>query len=136
MINRFDGDYAFLSNFYEFPVMFDGILYPTNEHAFQAAKTLDFEERKAIAALPTPGKAKRAGRRVSLREDWENVKDSIMKEICLVKFSNKELRDKLVQTKPHELIEGNTWNDRYWGVCNGTGENHLGKILMEIRDII
>ena len=74
MINRFDGPYAFLSNFFFSPIEYEGITYPTVEHAFQAAKTLNPIERQAIADLPTPGAAKRAGRQVTLRKDWEDVK--------------------------------------------------------------
>lgn len=69
-----------------------------------------------------------------LRGDWEAVKDSVMYEICKAKFSqNPDLADQLVATKDAELIEGNTWGDRIWGVCDGVGENRLGKILMRIR---
>mgnify|MGYP003560200375 CR=1 FL=1 len=80
MINKFDGPYAFLSNFYHSPIIYEGLEYPTVEHAFQAAKTLKMSERESIAALPTPGAAKRAGRQVSLRKDWEEVK-KVNKEI-------------------------------------------------------
>ena len=78
-------------------------------------------------------KAKRAGRSLHLREDWEVVKDSIMEEFIYQKFSKKEFKDKLLATGLATLIEGNTWNDTYWGVCNGAGFNRLGKILMKVR---
>lgn len=133
-IDCFDGEYAFLSNFYDSPIEKDGIVYPTNEHFFQAMKTLDDEERKRIAAAETPGKAKRMGRSVKLRPDWEQSKIQIMKEGLTLKFlCHKDLAEKLVATGDVWLIEGNWWGDTYWGVCNGVGHNMLGNLLMEIR---
>jgi ribA/ribD-fused uncharacterized protein len=135
-IDSFENEFAFLSNFYPSKICYEGIEYPTVEHAFQAAKTFDFEQRVAIAAAPTPGKAKRMGRRVSLRQDWEEVKDSIMEELVRRKFKDKHLALLLWSTGEKELIEGNWWNDTYWGVCNGVGRNQLGKTLMKIREEI
>ena len=133
-IDCFDGEYAFLSNFYDSPIEKDGIVYPTNEHFFQAMKTLDNEERKRIAAAETPGKAKRMGRSVKLRPDWEQSKSQIMKEGLTLKFlCHKDLAEKLVATGDVWLIEGNWWGDTYWGVCNCVGHNMLGNLLMEIR---
>lgn len=140
MINNFEGYNAFLSNFYECPIVDkDGILYPTNEHYFQAYKTLDLEERKMIAAAVTPGQAKRMGRRVQLRADWEYVKESVMLDALRLKFSKPAMKKKLLETGEAELIEGNWWCDNVWGNCNcprcstKTGENRLGKLLMQIR---
>ncbi len=133
MIDRFDGEYAFLSNFDPSPIVLDRITYPTVEHAFQAAKTDDRLERERMASLPTPGAAKRAGRKVALRPDWERVKVGIMEELVRRKFADPDLAGKLLATGDEELIEGNTWNDRFWGVCRGTGRNQLGKILMRVR---
>lgn len=134
MINSFRGQYYFLSNFYTADFIYDGIRYTSAEAAFQAQKTLDMTEREAIALL-TPLKAKKAGGRVALRKDWENVKLDIMYKICSAKFTqNKNLRQMLIATGCEELIEGNDWGDKFWGVCGGAGENHLGKILMKIRD--
>lgn len=135
MIDRFDGtDYHFLSNFAESEIEYEGIKYPTVEHAFQAAKTLSKDKREMIAKLPTPGEAKRAGRRVTLRDDWENIKIPVMEACLRLKFANPGLMGKLVLTSPHELVEGNTWGDKFWGVCEGEGENNLGKLLMKIRE--
>lgn len=134
MINYFDGEYAFLSNYYNSPITHDGITYPTNEHFFQAMKTLKVDERLAIAAAKTPGQAKRMGRSVTLRSDWETVKSYYMELGLRLKFQNPDLAAKLIATGDEELIEGNTWGDRIWGVCNGEGENRLGKLLMKIRD--
>lgn len=133
MISDFSGEFAFLSNFHPARVVFGGIVFPTVEHAFQAAKSERREDWIAIAALPTAGKAKRAGRKVQLREDWEQLKVEIMTELVRRKFQNPDLRQQLLATGDQELVEGNTWNDRFWGVCKGKGENHLGKILMFVR---
>lgn len=135
MILFFSGEYAFLSNFYPAQIRYGGIFFPTAEHAFQSMKTLSMKERLEIAKLPTPGQAKRAGKKVTLRKDWEKIKLRIMKEILLVKFSNIELAEQLIATGDQILIEGNTWGDRYWGVCNGQGQNNLGKLLMRVRTV-
>lgn len=133
MINSFDKEYYFLSNFYPSKITFEGIEYKTVEHAFQAAKSLDNFERYTIAMMPTPGRAKQMGRSINLRADWEEVKESVMETCLREKFAIPEFREKLLATGDEELIEGNTWNDRFWGVCNGEGENKLGKLLMKIR---
>lgn len=133
-ITHFDDEYHFLSNFYAHPVVFQGITYPTNEHAFQAAKTMDISEKRKILSMSTPGEAKRAGRKVNLIPLWDAIKDDIMYHICKKKFSDPVLKKMLLDTGDAELIEGNTWRDKYWGVYNGVGENKLGKILMRIRD--
>lgn len=133
-IDRFTGDHAFLSNFCHSPIELDGIIYPTVEHAFQAAKTLDHADKHRIAAASTPGNAKRLGRKVQLRRDWEQVKVGIMQDLVRLKFTvHQDLRAKLIATGDAELIEGNTWNDRFWGVCRGQGRNQLGLILMQVR---
>lgn len=131
VIDRFVGKYAFLSNFYEVPVQYMGYEFQNNEAAFQGAKCPSRIEE--FIKLP-PNEAKRLGRKVELRKDWESIKDSVMYEICLNKFSrHKDLRDKLLATGEAELIEGNYWHDCYWGVCEGKGLNKLGNILMKIR---
>ena len=136
-IDKFDGAYAFLSNFYPSVVCDpEGIAYPTVEHYFQAMKTVYLSKRKEIAAAPTPGTAKRMGRRVLLRSDWNDIRVEVMRRGLKQKFANPDLRKKLLATGNAELIEGNWWNDTFWGVCNGVGENHLGKLLMEIRSEI
>lgn len=140
MINKFDGEYFFLSNFYYSPFVYDNITYPTVEHFFQAMKTLDRKERELIAKASTPGKAKRMGRKVKLREDWEEVKEEYMYIGLELKFTTHEdLQQKLIHTYPHYLVEGNTWHDNIWGDCSCekcisiSGRNKLGKLLMKIR---
>jgi N-glycosidase YbiA len=131
---EFQGEHRFLSNFFPSEITHDGITYPTVEHAFQAAKTLDFHERWKIAHLKTPGQAKRAGRELTLRPDWDVVKRPIMLELVTLKYvRHRILRCHLLATGNAELIEGNTWGDTYWGKCRGKGENHLGKLTMLVR---
>lgn len=142
-INGFDGKYEFLSNFHLEWVEWGDIMYPTNEHAFQAAKTLLISQRLEIAELATPGQAKRAGRKVKLRTDWEQIKTIIMGEVVLNKFQqNPELKKLLLETGDAELIEKNCWHDNIWGNCDCgrekcrvVGENRLGIILMLVREI-
>lgn len=134
-IYEFRGEYRFLSNFYPCEVEYEGIVYPSVENAFQAAKTLNNEERLQFTNVK-PGIAKRLGRRVALRHDWEKVKVDIMKELLRKKFSQEPLKSKLLATGDKELEEGNKWNDRFWGVCppgSGMGKNILGRLIMEIR---
>ena len=135
MIDSFSGENRFLSNFYDAPVLLDGVLYPTTEHAYQAAKCLDDAERgRMLAANLTPGQCKRWGRSVKIREDWEQVKIPIMYMLLRQKFKpGSVLAAKLLATYPQELVEGNTWSDTFWGVCKGVGKNHLGDLLEKIR---
>ena len=140
MITEVDGKYAFLSNFFYAPFVYDGIIYPTNEHFFQAMKTLDQEKRKQIAEAKTPGAAKRMGRQVQLREDWEQVKYTAMRVGVERKFdAHPKLASKLIATGDAILIEGNSWHDNTWGSCFCSkcaaiaGKNWLGEILMERR---
>lgn len=129
----------FLSNFYPCRIPYDGITYPTTEHAYQAAKSLDVEDRMRIMRQPTPQQAKKAGGQVQLRPDWNTVKIQIMRDILKLKFApDSVLAGKLRFTKDVELIEGNYWHDLIWGQChckrhNWEGNNQLGKLLMEIR---
>jgi ribA/ribD-fused uncharacterized protein len=135
MINDFRGKYRFLSNFYPSPISDkNGNVYPTVEHAFQACKTRDPAEQERIRQAASPGEAKKIGRSITLREGWEEIKLGVMLHCLHAKFRNPELAAQLLATGDQELIEGNTWGDRYWGVCNGTGENHLGRLLMQVRE--
>lgn len=134
MINEFRGEYFFLSNFYESPVEYLGITYQNNEAAFQSMKTFRPDEREKFSSI-NPSDAKKAGRKVKLRTDWEEVKDSCMYGICFAKFQqNPELKQLLLNTGEEYLEEGNLWGDKVWGTVNGDGENKLGKILMQVRE--
>ena len=137
MITSFQGTFAFLSNFFPIPVMLDGRTYPTVEHGFQAAKTEREEEREAIRWASTPGRAKRLGRKVALRPDWDAIKVDVMLDLLRQKFSDPVLHQRLLATGDAPLIEGNTWGDCFWGCVlekgKWVGENTLGRLLMQVR---
>lgn len=136
MIGRFVGKNDFLSNFYECTVTYDGVTYLSTEAAFQAQKTEDNEMRKGFALL-TPSDAKKLGRKIKLRSDWEDIKLDVMYGVCKAKFvQHPELAVKLMATGNEELIEGNNHGDKYWGMVGGCGENYLGRTLMRIRNEI
>lgn len=139
-IDRFQGEYEWLSNFHECEIDHLGLVFPTTEHAYAASKRIDdVDFHKQILALKFPGQAKRFGRSVKITTpNWDlKTKFIVMYNINLKKFSRHEnLKAKLLATGDEELIEGNTWGDRCWGVCNGVGDNHLGKTLMAIREYI
>lgn len=132
-IRGFTGRWRGLSNFEPAWVYFDGKAYPTVEHAFQAAKTFDPVEREGIRSARTPAEAKRLGRSVELRPDWEDVKFTIMYELLLWKFMSEPYRSLLLSTGTAELVEANFWRDTVWGVYGDKGENHLGLLLIEVR---
>ena len=141
-ISSFTGKYSFLSNFYECEIPYEGLTYPSAEAAFQAAKCKDTQDRFKFQWLK-PVDAKRAGRYVRLRSDWESVKVYVMQVIIKVKFKNNpDLTAKLIATGDTELLEGNSWHDNFWGNCvcercrDKVGENMLGKLLMERRHLI
>jgi ribA/ribD-fused uncharacterized protein len=142
-ITKFSGQFSFLSNFYESVLEYEGIKYPTVEHAFQAAKTQDPEARQQIANMQKPSEAKAAGNRNGIIRDfdpveWELRKNGVMEELLRIKFQNPDLKNLLAQTGNAKLIEGNTWGDTYWGVdvVTGEGANKLGVILEGIRNEI
>lgn len=130
----FTGKYSFLSNFHPCNIVFEGKHYTTVEHAYQAAKTLDESHRERTRLLRYPGLAKKEGRRVVIRDDWEQVKVDIMKRLLLQKFyGNNDLAERLLETGDKYIEETNTWGDKFWGVCDGQGKNILGLLLMSIR---
>lgn len=136
MIFGFKGKYYFLSNYYSCPVTYQGITYQNSEAAFHAQK--DPSRAREFCNL-NPSQAKRLGRKVNLRSDWEFVKDNIMKDIIIFKFKqNPELAKKLIGTGDSVLVEANNWGDAYWGYdeVNNCGQNRLGYILMEVRDLL
>ena len=135
-IRSFSGRYQFLSNFFPCLVIYEGVAYSSAEHAFQAAKTLSIPGRGYVAQARRPGEAKRRGRAVVLRSDWEEVKEAVMLGVLRSKFEDEDLRRQLVETGDAELIEGNTWGDRYWGVDQRQGLNRLGMLLMHLREEI
>lgn len=136
VIDLFDGEYRFLSNFWPSVVHLDGVAYPSVENAYQAAKTV-FRQRRERFLACTPGQAKRLG--IILRPDWEAVKVGIMCALVQEKFTkHADLTARLLATEDRQLVEGNTWHDTFWGRCDcknhkGFGENMLGIILMDVR---
>lgn len=128
MINSFRDEYRFLSNFW---IEEDGY---TVEHHYQAEKAVSDEEYQWVLESRTPGEAKRRGRKVNMVPDWDYIKNRIMLDLVRAKFQNPGLKSKLLATGDQELVEGNHWGDTYWGVCNGVGQNKLGKILMKVRE--
>lgn len=133
MISKFRNKYAFLSNFYPCDVTYEGLKFKSVESAFQAAKTPNIEDRKVFVNLSARD-AKKQGRSLMLRSDWEKIKESVMYKCLQSKFSNEDWKKALIETYPNELVETNTWGDIYWGVYNKIGDNRLGKLLMQLRD--
>jgi N-glycosidase YbiA len=135
MIKSFCGAFRFLSNFYPVKIEYEGITFPSVEHAYQAAKTLNVSERKKISELASAGKAKRAGKNLTLRPDWNDVRVEIMRHLVRKKFSYPDMKKLLICTGTEVLIEGNNWGDTFWGIDfrSSLGKNVLGKILMELR---
>lgn len=133
-IREFIDAYAFLSNFYHSPVKYRNLIYLNAEAAFQAQKESCEKNKKQYTRM-NPAQAKLVGRNCNLREDWEEIKEQTMYEIVKAKFTqNKALARLLLATGDAYLEEGNWWHDTTWGVCNGVGENKLGKILMRVRE--
>lgn len=138
-IMLFRGKYAYLSNFYSSPIKLE--LYPelsndwlTVEHYFQAAKMQNIEDAKHIQSLQSPSEAKKQVYKLTMKSDWEQIKETYMKNALIAKFTQHiELRQKLIETFPALLVEGNNHKDMYWGFSNGRGQNRLGYLLMEIR---
>ena len=134
VIDSFTGEYRWLSNFSEHPFTVDGVVYLTAEHFYQSRKTINEMERFAVIEQPTPGRAKREGKKVTLRTDWDIVRNQVMRNAVFHKFeAHPDLQQKLIDPKATELIEGNTGGDTYWGICDGVGENQLGHTLMLLR---
>jgi ribA/ribD-fused uncharacterized protein len=131
-ITEFQGEYRWLSNFEPVQVEYCGIVFPTVENAFQAAKCSRPYDMPMFLAI-SPGQAKRLGRKVDIRSDWDDIKRDIMYGLTVLKYKNPVLRAKLISTGTMDIEEGNQWGDRYWGMVNGVGENHLGKIIMRVR---
>lgn len=137
-IIEFKDEYKFLSNFYTCAIEFEGVIYPTVENAYQAAKTENINHRRPFAAC-TPAQAKKLGKYLTLRDNWEYEKATYMLNLVSQKFKDPVLAQRLLDTGEDILIEGNYWHDNYWGMC--TCEkcketlyiNTLGKILMAVR---
>ena len=135
-ITHFTKENKWLSNFQLVDVEYEGDIYRSTEHAFQAAKTFNREERLKIKNAEKCSEARRLGQTVTLRSDWENIKDTVMLNLLRQKYKNKELKEKLLATEDAYLEEGNTWGDTYWGTCDGIGKNIMGLLTMRVREEI
>jgi ribA/ribD-fused uncharacterized protein len=140
VIDQFRGPHRFLSDFYQSPIELWGFVFPTAEHAFQAAKTDDSNARQRIAVAALPAEAKALGRRVELKPGWDEMRTRVMARVLTAKFAqHPELMADLDATGNAELIEGNTWCDQFWGSCtcrrhvSVPGQNWLGRLLMDLR---
>lgn len=143
MIDRFKGKYGWLSNFYPARVVLDGVVFPSLEHGYQAGKVLSYEIRERIRALPTPGAAKRFGKRIGktipYRPAWsQSFRINLMRYLLWQKFSDPILRQRLIDTGDELLVECGHWHDQFFGCCRcskcgGKGLNWLGVLLMAIR---
>ena len=131
-IDSFRGDFRFLSNFYPVQVNYGGIYFPSVENAYQAAKT-DFHEVRLEFAKVDAKEAKELSKILDLPDDWHDRRLQVMEDLLRRKFSTPEMSELLLMTDGYELVEGNWWKDTFWGVCNGKGHNHLGRLLMETR---
>lgn len=139
-VKGFQGEYRFLSNFWASPFQPDpddqhiNAIWPTVEHAYQAAKCVWEDDKNKIFNAKTPSEAKRLGRKVEIRPNFDSMKLRIMEHLVRQKFfQNEDLAQKLIDTGDSYLEETNNWKDTFWGVCNGVGLNNLGLILMKIR---
>ena len=131
---RFREKYNFLSNFYPHEIVYDGEIYPTSEHAYQAAKFIDPDIKKKIRECNTPTHSKQMARTFSenIDPDWNSKKLKVMYDILHCKFNDPTLENKLLSIDV-KIVEHNNWGDTFWGVCNGQGKNNLGKILERIK---
>jgi ribA/ribD-fused uncharacterized protein len=145
MIESFTGRWRFLSNFWPSKIEHQGITYPTLEHYYVSMKVKNDQQidgkyitmidcRELIAKMPDPAKVKQFGKIIKVRKDWDDVKLDVMLWGIREKFKHQDLKEMLLATDDEELVEGNWWNDTFWGVCRGDGENNLGKIIMKVRD--
>jgi hypothetical protein len=140
-IDEFQGSHRFLSNFWKDPFVIDGFVYSTNEHYYQSMKGGTRSDRKYVREAPTPYQAKKRGRSIKVRSGWDDMKVDVMRRGLRAKFTqNESLKKKLLDTGDAILEEGNDWGDSFWGINKNPkkgmlgGKNHLGKLLMELRD--
>jgi len=123
---------SFLSNMHPCVIEYKGYLFTCVESAYQSMKCDLLIDKKKFIGIDGY-KAKKLGQKIAIRSDWDNIKFRVMKEILEIKFNKEPFRSKLLEIDG-QITEFNYWRDTYWGVCNGVGDNNLGKILMNIRD--
>ena len=134
-ITHFRGEYAFLSNFQDCEVYLDGMKFPSVENAYQAAKAPDIENRRKFQTMSAIEAKNYSKYITNIPIDWNEKRLALMENLVFQKFNNNErLKELLLNTGNRQIIEGNYWHDTFWGICNGVGENNLGKIIMKVRD--
>ena len=140
MITSFKDDYEFLSNFYPCKITIAGYTFPSVENAYQAMKCANLSDYGQFINIG-PAEAKKLGRKVQLRSDWEQIKYNVMRQLLDLKFQDKVLLKMLQDTAPESIIEGNYWHDNYWGMCqcdkckSKIKYNHLGELLQRKRNL-
>ena len=133
-VRGFFDEYRFLSNFFPCEIEYKGLIFKSSEALYMAHKSGDDADLPKFAEITKAGDAKRVGRTVTLQPNWDQIKFGVMENVLRLKFDqNPKLKEKLLATGDKELVEFNTWGDKIWGVCDGVGENHLGKLLMKLR---
>lgn len=135
-IRGFFDNYRFLSNFHVSPCYYNGNCYMSTEHAFMAQKATNKEDHVYVASATTPQEARKRGKTILLRPDWDDIRIEVMYQVNLSKYQDPLMRRRLQMTGNRYLEETNWWNDKFWGVCNGVGENNLGKVLMRVRETL
>lgn len=140
MITSFRDDYKFLSNFYPCKITIAGYTFPSVENAYQAMKCANPNDYSQFVNIG-PAEAKKLGRKIQLRNDWEQIKYNVMRQLLDLKFQDKILLRMLQDTAPESIIEGNYWHDNYWGMCqcdkckDKIKHNHLGELLQRKRNL-
>lgn len=141
MITSFQGDYEFLSNFYPCTITLGGLTFPSVENAYQAMKCVNPSDMIQFTNIG-PAEAKKLGRKVTMRSDFDNIKYNVMRSLLDQKFEDKTFKKMLLDTAPESIVEGNYWHDNYWGICtcekcrNEIGYNHLGELLQRKRNLL
>jgi ribA/ribD-fused uncharacterized protein len=139
MVQAFRGDYNYLSNFWLVDVEYNGVVYPSVEHAYMSAKSDDPQWKSYCANRNiSPSDVKKNSTHVRLVNNWNRLKLVVMEECLRSKFNKEPYRSKLLTTDNENIQEGNVWNDVFWGVDltvnPNKGENHLGRLIMKIRE--
>lgn len=137
-IDRFRGEYGWLSNFADVKIEYKGRTYNSVEHAYLSAKCDDAEWKQLCSENHPAGELKKLSKGIPIVPNWENQKITVMKQLLIKKYTQEPFKTKLINTKGKYIEEGNTWYDIFWGVDlkSGFGENYLGKIIMDIREIL
>jgi ribA/ribD-fused uncharacterized protein len=133
---QFRGDFKFLSNFHNSVIVLNGKEYPTAEHAFQSCRAAKAEDAEKIRLATNPVEAKKLGKEVRQRSNWNQINLDVMRKVVEAKFTQHLDLAKKLKAVQGEIIEENYWRDTFWGTFEGKGENNLGKILTQIRQTL